>query len=198
MPSSVTPSSNVVGLIMAAGYSTRFGADKRRAQLTEGQTLLQATVAMTRSVFEAFYVVLRSDDEERDLGLGTEPVIYAPEEPIGLGTSIAAAFHHLRVNNKDATAAAVLLGDMPWIKPDAFSELLNHATEDTIIRPVYDGNAGHPVLFGRHFWPELANLHGDLGARTIIRKHHSCCHLVPVSDVGVLRDVDRPSDLGKA
>ncbi len=185
----------IVGLIMAAGHSTRFGSDKRSATLSDGQTLLQATTAMAQPLFHETYVVIRADDSRAALGLNAAAVIHAPENPIGLGTSIGAAFQHLLTQPHSAAAAAVLLGDMPWIKPDAFATLLPNATENTIVRPVYDGNAGHPVIFGRQFWPELAELQGDMGARTIIKKHHNACHLIPVADVGVLRDVDRPDDL---
>lgn len=186
---------DIVGLIMAAGHSTRFGSDKRSATLADGQTLLQATTAMAQPLFHETYVVIRAGDSAAALDLNPEAIIRAPETPIGLGTSIGAAFRHLLAHSHRATAAAVLLADMPWIKPDAFATLMPNATENTIVRPVYDGNAGHPVIFGREFWPELAELHGDMGARTIIKKHHDACRLIPVADVGVLRDVDRPDDL---
>ncbi|WP_341937487.1 nucleotidyltransferase family protein [Marinimicrobium sp. C2-29] len=188
-------SDDIVGLIMAAGYSTRFGSDKRSATLADGQTLLQATTAMAQPLFHETYVVIRAGDNAAALELNSEAIIRAPETPIGLGTSIGVAFQHLLTHSHRATAAAVLLGDMPWIKPDAFATLLPKATENTIVRPIYDGNAGHPVIFGRQFWPELAGLQGDMGARTIIQKHHNACRLITVADVGVLRDVDRPDDL---
>lgn len=186
---------DIVGLIMAAGHSTRFGSDKRSATLADGQTLLQATTAMAQPIFQGTYVVIRASDNAATLELNSEAVIRAPEAPIGLGTSIGAAFQYLLTHSHNASAAAVLLGDMPWIKPDAFATLLPNTTENTIVRPMYDGNAGHPVIFGRQFWPELAGLQGDMGARTIIKKHHNACRLIPVADVGVLRDVDRPDDL---
>ncbi len=185
----------IVGLIMAAGHSTRFGSDKRSATLANGQTLLQATATMAQPLFRDTYVVIRANDSATALGLNPAAIIHAPETPIGLSTSIGAAFQYLLTHDHSATAAAVLLGDMPWIKSDAFASLFPNATEHTIVRPVYDGNVGHPVIFGRQFWSELAELHGDMGARTIIKKHQNACRHVPVADVGVLRDVDRPDDL---
>ncbi|MNO06421.1 MobA-like NTP transferase domain protein [compost metagenome] len=49
---------------------------------------------------------------------------------------------------------------------------------------------GHPVLFGRDFWPELLRLTGDEGARRVMRAHASAWVAVGVDDPGVLRDVD--------
>lgn len=57
------------------------------------------------------------------------------------------------------------------------------------------GRQGHPVVFGRTFWPELMRLTGDEGARSVLRSHRDCCVLLEVDDAGVLRDVDTPDAL---
>ncbi|MDW7747198.1 NTP transferase domain-containing protein, partial [Halomonas sp.] len=89
----------------------------------------------------------------------------------------------------------VLLGDMPDIAPSTLASLGRAARRDTILRPVHGGRPGHPVLFGRTLWPELAALQGDRGAREVVRRHVSRLHLIPVKDPGIHRDVDTPGDL---
>ncbi|PVR71803.1 CTP--molybdopterin cytidylyltransferase, partial [Salmonella enterica subsp. enterica serovar Cerro] len=39
------PAQKVAALMLAAGYSRRFGADKRRLQLGDGRSLLSASLA---------------------------------------------------------------------------------------------------------------------------------------------------------
>jgi molybdenum cofactor cytidylyltransferase len=92
-------------------------------------------------------------------------------------------------------ALAVLLGDMPDIAPATLSSLGRAASRDAILCPVQGGRRGHPVLFGRALWPELAALQGDRGAREVVRRHPSRVREIPVEDAGIHRDVDIPGDL---
>jgi len=50
---------SVIALVLAAGSSTRFGSDKRRATLADGRSLLAHSVARARAVFDEVRVVLR-------------------------------------------------------------------------------------------------------------------------------------------
>ena len=61
--------------------------------------------------------------------------------------------------------------------------------------PRHAGQQGHPVIFGRDFWPALGQLAGDEGARAVVRAQRDCCVVVDVEDAGVLRDVDTPQGL---
>ncbi|MCY1461558.1 hypothetical protein D9M71_792270 [compost metagenome] len=51
------------------------------------------------------------------------------------------------------------------------------------------------MLFGRDFWPALARLKGDEGARSVLKAHADRCVRLDVEDAGVLRDVDSPDAL---
>ena len=64
-----------------------------------------------------------------------------------------------------------------------------------IVATQFDGKRGHPVGFSRKYGALLAALGGDEGARSIVAARPSALRLVDVDDPGVLRDVDRPSDL---
>jgi molybdenum cofactor cytidylyltransferase len=58
-----------------------------------------------------------------------------------------------------------------------------------------EGQRGHPVLFGRRFWPELMQLQGENGAKGLIATHAQQVIAVTLTDSGILRDVDKPADL---
>ena len=68
-------------------------------------------------------------------------------------------------------------------------------TRDTIWRPCFRGQPGHPVLFGRDFWPALAGIDGESGAASLIRQHASHYRTHDVDDAGVVFDVDTPDTL---
>ena len=184
----------VVGLVLAAGRASRFGADKRRARLADGRTLLEASLANAAAAFDELVLVLRTGDDLGDLRLPPQVrLIHTPLAERGLGASLAAGAAALSTH--PAEALAVLLGDMPWLRPDTCTLLIAEASFDSIVQPCHDGRPGHPVLFGRQYWPALCELDGDEGARRLIRHHGARHRLVEVDDSGVVLDVDRPADL---
>ncbi|WP_449434138.1 nucleotidyltransferase family protein [Pseudomonas putida] len=182
---------SVVALVLAAGRGVRFGSDKRRATLADGRSLLAHSVERARSVFDDVRVVLREGECGEDFGLPADcRVIDSPQAASGMGHSLAAGAGALL--DSQAQAVAILLGDMPWIAPATLRCLAEAATASTIVLPRHAGQQGHPVLFGRDFWPALAQLSGDEGARSLVQAQRACCVVMEVEDAGVLRDVDRP------
>ena len=188
---------SVVALVLAAGRGTRFGSDKRRAALADGRCLLAHSVARARAVFDDVRVVLREGERGEDFGLSADcRVVVSPGAASGMGHSLAAGAGAL-VDSK-AQAVAILLGDMPWIEPATLRQLAEAASASKIVLPRHSGQHGHPVIFGRDFWPALGQLAGDEGARAVVRAQRDCCVVVEVEDAGVLLDVDTPQGLIQA
>lgn len=186
----------VVGLMLAAGRASRFGTDKRRARLTDGRTLLEASLANAATAFGELLLVVHAGDAIGDLHLPLQVrVLHTARAERGLGASLAAGAEAL--STSPALAMAVLLGDMPWIGRQTCLQLIAEAGPERIVQPHYDGCPGHPVLFGRAFWPALRALDGDEGARAVIRQHADHYQAVQVDDPGVLLDVDHPADLDR-
>lgn len=141
----------VLCLVLAAGQGRRFGSDKRLARLADGTTLLAASVARAREAFAEVRVVVRAGDTPASLGLPAQQrLVHSLDASLGMGHSLAAGVAAAR--NSTARAIAVLLGDMPWIAADTLERLAAMATPEAIVFPLYDGQRGHPVLFGRAFW----------------------------------------------
>lgn len=183
---------------MAAGQSRRFGSDKRFALLSDGNSLLASTVARVRETFDHVWVVLQEGEQPCTFGLDSDmPVISVDQDSAGLGDSIASLFSKVAQDNRytDVQGALIWLGDMPWVTVATSSRILTDAHPDRIVRPCYNGRPGHPVFFGRQFWPELALLKDREGARSVIAGNRSQCIEVAVSDRNVCVDVDTPTDL---
>lgn len=184
----------VVALVLAAGSSVRFGADKRRALMADGRSLLVHSVERACAVFDDVRVVLRDGERGEALGLPSAcRVICSADYAQGLGHSLAAGAASLV--DSEAQAVAILLGDMPWVELGTLDLLAREACVSTIVLPCHAGQQGHPVLFGRKFWPALAQLTGDEGARSVVKAHPDRCIRLAVEDAGVLRDVDTPDAL---
>ncbi|QQK65174.1 nucleotidyltransferase family protein [Cobetia sp. cqz5-12] len=192
-------------LVMAAGQSRRFGSDKRQARLADGQTLLLATLSRVMSCEVGWRLLLREDDDPAAL-LGDDfareharRIWRAPQAGNGLGASLGDAFRQL---SDEATlahvqVAAVWLADMAQITPQTFHALQAQADGLHIVRPSLEGEGGpgHPVLFGRALWAELATLESGEGAREVIARHREALRQVTVGDVGIHHDIDTPAML---
>ena len=64
-----------------------------------------------------------------------------------------------------------------------------------LVAPLVDGEMrGAPALFDRQTWPELMNLRGDMGGRSLLRRHASAVSTV-LTEASTLRDIDTPMDL---
>ncbi|WP_326569256.1 nucleotidyltransferase family protein [Amycolatopsis rhabdoformis] len=94
-------------------------------------------------------------------------------------------------------AVLVHLVDLPWVPAEALARVVAQASPSAVVRAAYDGVPGHPVLFGRRWWGEVAeSAQGDRGARDWLRGRGDVV-LVECGDLGSGRDVDRPADLGR-
>ena len=95
-----------------------------------------------------------------------------------------------------AEAVVVLPVDHPMVKARTVMALIAAYRDSAapIVRPVYQGKAGHPVLFSATVFDEL--LHEELaeGARSVVRGHADQCVSVEVEDRGVVVDIDTPSE----
>jgi molybdenum cofactor cytidylyltransferase len=112
----------------------------------------------------------------------------------GLSTSLKTGIHAVPANSD---GAIVLLGDMPEITPSLIDRMIaafSPADGRSICSAVHENKRGNPVLWARGFFPEIAALSGDMGARELIAAHEE---LVCDLEAGgaVLRDIDTPDAL---
>jgi molybdenum cofactor cytidylyltransferase len=190
---------SVGALVLAAGLSRRFGTDKRRALLPSGQSVIEETLTHLTKGFSHVHVVLREEDDELHELIRTRfpetTVSHCPTAHLGMGHSLA----HGAQFAVSWDGIAICLADMPYTRVATLETLIDHFQslndERAILIPTFHGDRGHPVLFGRDYLQDMAQLTGDQGARRIIETHPECIHTFISEDAGILRDIDRPDDL---
>ena len=193
----------IVGILLAAGRSERFGSDKLAAPLPRsiddidaGTPIGFAAYRHLAAAVPEVVAVVRSGDGVlaemlRNVGACIVECARADE---GMGASLACGVQA----TPDADAWLIALADMPWIKPATIVDLVS-ALEGRadIVAPLYNGTRGHPVGFARRHYAALAGLSGDEGARALILANRATLELRVTDDAGVLRDIDTPSQLSE-
>jgi molybdenum cofactor cytidylyltransferase len=176
-------------LVLAAGFSRRFGSDKRRHPV-DGEPLLKRTAANALAAGLPCRICLRPGDGDMPLMLGLPGIEYieCPAAVEGMGSTLAQGVAAC----EDWDGLLVVLGDMAWVRPATLVAVRDALAVDRIVQPRYRGRPGQPVGFGRDFYPDLLELRGDRGGRDILPRHGSALVRLPVDDPGIHRDLDTP------
>ena len=185
----------IAGIILAAGRSARLGRSKQLLPLA-GRPLLAHTVAhAVASTLDEVILVLGHNAATIAGAVGEQGqrTIVNPDHAAGQSTSVRAGLAAL---SPDTEAVLFLLGDQPTVTADVIDTLLSAYRADPapILVPVYGGERGNPVLFGRALFPELRRVSGDEGARAIVRAHAGDVRLIPVPSDQPPQDVDTEED----
>ncbi|HEY4374643.1 MAG TPA: nucleotidyltransferase family protein [Burkholderiales bacterium] len=186
---------NVAAILLAAGKSSRFGANKLLHPVDGRPIAVHAAIALHSAFPGALAVVSPGSPVQPLLEAAGLRTFVSERAAEGMGESLKTGIAATR----DADGWVVALADMPFIRP------LTHLNIERALRrgaaiaaPAYRGERGHPVGLGGRFRDDLLQLTGDAGARFILKNHADEIHLVDVDDPGVLKDIDTPQDLPAA
>jgi CTP:molybdopterin cytidylyltransferase MocA len=121
-------------------------------------------------------------------------VVVATDWASGQSASLRAGLEALEPTPADT--AVVLLVDLPDVDHRVVARLLAAAGKEprsALVRAVYHGRPGHPVVLGRAHWAGIrATLAGDSGARDYLAAHAAA--VVECSDLASGQDLDVPAE----
>lgn len=205
----------IAAVILASGFSRRMGRSKLTLKIG-GRTLLQRALDAVLSArgIDRCLVVLRPEDvsqvprvesrveggrsdsrlETRDSKLRLE-VLENPLAAEGQSAGVRLGAERLAAD-AECEAAILSVVDQPFLGPKVFEALIEgwRAEQGEILVSTYAGQRGNPVLFARRFFPELAQLEGDVGGREVVRTHPEAVGEVAMPDPRAGWDVDTWAD----
>lgn len=192
------PGARIGALLLAAGRSRRMGGPNKLLAEVDG-TPMVAHVArrLLASRARPIVAVLGNQADEVEAALGKLPVekIRNPEFAGGLSTSLKRGIAALP---PDLDGALICLGDMPLVTGRHLDRLIaafNPLEGRAIIVPTRRGKRGNPVLWSKRFFPEMAELAGDVGAKHLIGEHAELVSEIEMDDDAILVDIDTPEAL---
>jgi molybdenum cofactor cytidylyltransferase len=182
-------------VVLAAGGSRRMGTQKLLLPFG-GSTIVETVVrAALEASLQGAVVVLGADEDRVREKLAPYPVTFTvnADWERGMLSSVKTGFEALP---ERATAAVVMLGDQPFVKPETIDELVARyrETRKGIVLPVQGGRRGHPVLIDAKYKAEIVALGPEGTLRDIVHAHAGEILEVEIDDPDILRDIDTPED----
>lgn len=204
---------NIVGLIIAGGYSRRMGDFKPLLPIN-GETLIENRIlSMAKAGIPIIFVV--TGHKHKELETLIEKVkaevspsiqvitIYNENYDQGMFSSIRAGMKIIDAISENHIKGALLLPvDYPLIDENHYVELHNAwlGNTDQFAVPCYYGKKGHPLIIPKKAWKEILSYKGNKGLKGVTNKYEDGGEMlrVEMNDERVLLDIDTPKDYSRA
>ena len=193
----VPPGPRIAALLLAAGQSSRMGSNKLLAEVDGRPMVARVAQRLLSSHARPIVAVLGNEAARVDAALGKLPVERVRNLAFaeGLSSSLKTGLAALP---PDIDGVLVCLGDMPLVAGRDLDRLIaafNPLEGRAIVVPTRRGKRGNPVLWAKRFFPEMAELAGDVGAKHLIGEHAELVAEVEMEDDAILVDIDTPEAL---
>ena len=188
----------IAAIVLAAGESRRMGERNKLLLSVGGRPLVEHVMrAVTASAVDEVVVVVGHEADRVQPVLAGYPVrvVRNPDYAEGMTTSIRAG---VAAADPDAAGFMICLSDLPLIEPEEFTQLADAFREavrrdpGAIVRPVYKGEPGNPVVFSAAYRPAIAGHQGLTGCKGLIKQHRAHVVEIPMATDHVVCDVDTP------
>jgi molybdenum cofactor cytidylyltransferase len=183
----------VAGVILAAGSSSRLGANKLLLELAGEPLVRRAARRALAAGLSPVIVVLGFELERVAAALGDLPVtaVTNPRHAEGIPSSLQAGIGAVPA---DCAAALLLLPDMPLVTPPMLAEMIARfrAGGAPLVISLYGQTAAPPTLYARDLFPAI--LSAGEGGREVVRAYRDLAEVVR-RPAELLVDVDVPADL---
>ena len=175
----------------------------------QGTTVIAHLVGELRAAgIVDIFVVLRANDDvllKEVVTAGAVPVqpaIDPPDMRSSVEAGLAAAAHKAGPAADSAVGTAMW---SRWLLIPADHPIVSRTTvralqaawlpeRRRILIPTFEGQRGHPTLFSGDFAKEVVAIPPDCGLNWLVRQNAAAIEEVPVSDPGILIDLDTPED----
>jgi CTP:molybdopterin cytidylyltransferase MocA len=198
----VTDPARTAAIVLAAGAGSRFGGSKLLATL-DGRPVIDHVLSVVRGAGLARVVVVLGDSAaeiEAAVDLDGVETVVNPDPAAGLSSSLRIGLAELQDpgsagSGDESSAALVLLGDQPLVRPEVIGALLAARVPAgrSIVIPRYAVGGTNPALLLRDAWPLAATISGDRGMGPVIAAHPELVVEVPSATDNP--DIDTHADL---
>lgn len=180
----------IAAVVLTGGKSERMGQPKALLRF-QGQTFLERILGAIKDAdIGQTAIVVGHHRTEIQAVFPEQPLVFNPDYNQGMSTSVKAGLKALPGGGIDG--AGIFLVDHPMIDTATIAFLARELRPGHIVLPIHQGRRGHPVFFAADLFPEILALGPDEGLNKVVRHRPERVIEVPVSNPGVLQDIDTP------
>jgi molybdate transport repressor ModE-like protein len=182
-------------VIIAAGLSSRMGKFKPLLPVNKTSFIKCIIDTIRQSCIETIVVVTGYHSAELEEHLLQSTVILVHNERYAstqMLDSVQIGLHKLQ---DKCSKILITPADVPLVSLETYRKVL--AQEADFVRPVFDGQTGHPVVLKQAIIPYVLEFKGTGGLRGAVESSScSICDLL-VDDPAVIMDTDTPEDYSR-
>ncbi len=183
-------------VILAGGQSSRLGTPKQLLSYM-GKSLLGHTIEVALSTnCGPVSVVLGSGSDIIRAAIEAFPVQIVENDgwEEGMGSSLRVGLHEMLKAQPGTDAIIFMVCDQPFVTKSVLLCLIREQlkTGKGITASGYLGKMGTPALIQKKYFVELMELHGDSGARKLLKEHEEDVAIIPFEEG--LTDIDTRQD----
>ncbi len=184
---------DVVGIVLAAGYSSRMGKLKQLLPIAGVPSVVRVARVLANTVSEVA-VVLGHRAKEIELALELErcKCVYNKDYSRGMLSSVQCGIKEF----KNASSYLIALADQPMIQESTVSSILSSASLSSkgIVIPKYEGRCGHPVFIHSKYYEKIVGLSHKVGLNVITRGNKDDTLEIDLSEIEIIKDMDTLDD----
>ena len=188
-------SDKVAAILMASGFSRRFGNRNKLLFPFAGKPLARYTLDLAAGMIFSggiFFVTASGDVAALAADLPAVQVVMNSASEKGLRESVRLG---VEAAGKDTAYYLFLPCDMPFLDAATVQRILDERRQGCIVEPRYSGRPGNPCLFSAVFREELLSLGEGETPKLIKKRHPEAVRAVNITDPLVLEDIDNADTL---
>ena len=184
-------------IVLAAGASVRLGRAKQLLEV-EGEPALRRVTRCVLSTEPLDCVVVLGHEAnaiEAALDGVSVRVLRIIDADTGMAASLGAGVNAL---DERCDGALIVLTDQPALTAEHLRALVDawRAAPTQAAASAYSGVLGVPAVLPRAWFGEVSALHGNVGARALLRARAH--EVVAIAAPDLAHDIDTPDDLARA
>ena len=184
-------------ILLAAGNSNRFKGNKLITSVNDKPMYMNVVEKTLKLKFRFNKIILITQYEDIKEALVQQHIQVVMNKNIELGIS-----HSIKLGiqtDMEADAYMFMVCDQPFISLESMEKLIDRFMKSNkgMACVQYEGKLGNPTIFSRKYTQELLSLNGDVGGKSIMKKHLYDLEKVQISHKVELMDIDTREELEK-
>ena len=182
-------------ILLAAGNSNRFKGNKLITSVNDKPMYMNVVEKTLKLKFRFNKIILITQYEDIKEALVQQPIQVVMNKNSELGIS-----HSIKLgisDNMEADAYMFMVCDQPFISLESLGKLIDGFIKSNkgMACVEHNGSLGNPTIFSGKYKDELLSLNGDVGGKTIMKKHLDDLEKVQIIHEVELVDIDTREEL---